>query len=173
MAETTPNFKLSKPSLDDSISPEQFNGNFDIIDDTLGKIVLNADDTATRVTALESDTGWIDITDINTNNTTTTNTMQIRKSGKIVELRGTIACSSFQYATGYYGRLFNVPEEYRPSGIINDVIAYGTYTDNSVGIAHININGDSGAVTVFTQGDNQISTLNDKTLKIRIMYFAD
>ena len=87
MAETTTNYKLTKPSLDDNISPEQYNNNFDILDETLTKI-------DERLKAAES---YVEIT----KPTLTVNATYIASSrlychkvGKLVFVQGTITTSA-------------------------------------------------------------------------------
>lgn len=170
MAETTTKFKLTKPSLDDNISPEQFNENFDIIDDTLAKIVLKSESIAARVAALENDTGWIDCT-LASNMMVTSSTVRYRRCRNIVQIKGTFNPETFNEITQHYGNCYTIPSDMKPQSVVYGVCYYGDINTGIIAAA-CNVSED-GIISIFLDSNTTLADIIGKSVRINIVYLID
>lgn len=125
---------------------------------------------ATRVTALESDTGWVDCT-LASNMTVTSSTVRYRRCGNMVQIKGAFTPESFKETEQHYGNCYTMPAELTPQSAVYGACYYG---DINTGItaAACNISAD-GIISIFLSADTTLADIIGKSVRISLIYLLE
>lgn len=123
-----------------------------------------------RLTALETDTGWVDC-GLASNLTATSSTVQYRKLGSLVQIKGNFVPSAFNEPAQHYSNCFTIATGLRPSSAVYGMCNYGDYTAGLT-MAACNIS-SNGIISVFLDSNTTVSDIIGKTVRINLIYFVD